>query len=272
MTSEELTFSQILAQLQLQRDGSSAHGAVHVPQGWTQGRALFGGLVGALVARAAERLVPEERGLRSLLTSFVGPVQPGEAEARATLLRSGRAVAQVEAQLVQQGEVRCSALASFAADRASELRRPGPDAPSLPPVSDCFEQPYLEGVTPPFTKHFATRWGLGQMPFSGSSQAELGGYCRFREEKGPLTVAHVIALVDAWPPPTLPMLKAPAPSSSVTWMLDLVRAPHGTCDQWCSYRAEAKVVADGYAHADAALWAPDGRLLALGRQLVAVFD
>lgn len=272
MTSEESTFSQILGGLELQSHAGSARGSVHVPDGWTQGRALFGGLVGALVARAAARLVPEERGLRSLLTSFVGPMQPGETEARATLLRSGRSVTQVEARLLQQGEVRCSALASFAADRASELRVSGPDAPSLPPLSDCFEQPYLEGVMPPFTKHFAMRWGLGEMPFSGSSRAELGGYCRFREEAGPLSVAHVIALVDAWPPPTLPMLKTPAPSSSVTWMLDVVRAPLGTCDQWCSYRADAKVVADGYAHADAALWGPDGRLLALGRQLVAVFD
>ncbi|MDF3030796.1 MAG: acyl-CoA thioesterase, partial [Moraxellaceae bacterium] len=44
-----------------------------MPAGWTQGRANYGGLVGALLYARMEKLLGAPRVLRSATVSFVGP-------------------------------------------------------------------------------------------------------------------------------------------------------------------------------------------------------
>src|SRR5690349_12069681 len=72
---------------------------------WAQGRAVFGGLVAGLMARALERLLPAERSLRSCVVDFVGPGAPGEATIEVNVLRAGRALTHAEARLIQNGEL-----------------------------------------------------------------------------------------------------------------------------------------------------------------------
>ena len=50
--------------------------ALTLPDDWMQGRAGYGGLIGALVLKAMRARVPVERKVRSLLITFVGPVGP----------------------------------------------------------------------------------------------------------------------------------------------------------------------------------------------------
>lgn len=47
-----------------------------MPVAWSQGRATFGGLVTGLLFDRMERMVAENRPMRSLHVSFVGPVEP----------------------------------------------------------------------------------------------------------------------------------------------------------------------------------------------------
>ena len=88
----------------------------------------------------------------------------------------------------------------------------------------------------------------------------------------PANEAHLLALVDAWPPAVLPHLSAPAPGSSLTWTIEFVQpmSELSTLD-WCLYRAQIEHARDGYGHVAAALWSPAGELLAISRQTVAVF-
>ncbi len=48
-------------------------GQVTVSDDWMQGRATFGGLVAAVGNEAMRKLVPRDRPLRSLQTTFIGP-------------------------------------------------------------------------------------------------------------------------------------------------------------------------------------------------------
>ena len=41
--------------------------------------------------------------------------------------------------------------------------------------------PYIPGMVPVFTKHLDFRWALGAIPFSGASEAVIGGWCKFLE-------------------------------------------------------------------------------------------
>lgn len=87
-----------------------------------------------------------------------------------------------------------------------------------------------------------------------------------------MTEAHILALVDAWPPALLPHLKRPAPGSTLTWTIEFIQplAQLTTLD-WCQYHVEIEHARDGYGHAAAKLWGPDGQLIAISRQTVVVF-
>ncbi len=70
-------------------DASGGESRVLVPEDWTQGRTLFGGLQAAIGLKAMRSLVPEAP-LRSLQVTFVGPVPGGEVRASARVIRSGK--------------------------------------------------------------------------------------------------------------------------------------------------------------------------------------
>src|SRR6476661_6343717 len=91
---------------------AAAAGETTIADGWSQGRATFGGLVaGVLVARAGA--LADGRPLRSAAMSFIGPVTPGPATIDAAVLRAGRSVTQIDARVSQEGETRAAMFASF---------------------------------------------------------------------------------------------------------------------------------------------------------------
>ena len=102
----------------------------------------------------------------------------------------------------------------------------------------------------------------------------MGGWVRLRDEPvaEPVGVAHLLALVDAWPPAVLPHLSKPAPGSTLSWTIEFVQPLVPLCTQdWCRYCATIEHAQDGYGHTSAMLWTAEGALLAMSRQTVTVF-
>ncbi|KPB77801.1 acyl-CoA thioesterase [Pseudomonas cannabina] len=249
--------------------------SVTIPAEWSQGRACFGGLMAALTYEAMRAQVPEGRPVRSLAITFVGPAAPGVPIAfEVEVLRHGKAVSQVVGRAVQNGEVMTLIQGSFGAPRESVIAVAAEPAPDLKPVEDCPELPFVSGVMPDYLRFMDIRWALGGMPFSNTRSPAIGGYVRLRDEQHarPMSEAHILALVDTWPPAVLPHLDTPAPGSSRTWTIEFVQ-PQPALDtlQWCSYRAVIEHARDGYGHTAAALWSPQGELIAISRQTVTVF-
>ncbi|UCJ15680.1 thioesterase family protein [Pseudomonas sp. MM211] len=249
--------------------------SLSIPADWGQGRASFGGVVAALVYAVMRSKVPADRPPRSLAISFVAPVAPDtEIRFEAEVLREGKAVSQVLGRALQNGEVVALVQGSFGAPRSSSVMVEAQPAPVLKSVESSQELPYIPKVTPEFTRHLGMRWGLGGLPFSGSQSREMGGWVRFRDQERVETLdeAHLLGLVDAWPPAVLSLLKGPAPGSSLTWTIEFIQPLVSvTSDQWCLYRAEIEHARDGYGHVAAALWTSNGELLAISRQTVTVF-
>ena len=180
-----------------------------IPAGWAQGRASFGGLVAALQYEAMRAKVPADRLVRSLAVTFVGPVEPEvPVSFEVDVLREGKAVSQVLGRAMQKGQVVTLIQGSFGASRPSEVAMTAEPAPEMKHWDDCQELPYIKGVTPEFMRHLAMRWSVGGMPFSGSTSRQMGGWVRLRDEAKAeaLSEAHILALVDAWPPSVLPFL------------------------------------------------------------------
>lgn len=263
-----MNFSDLLERLRQ----SPVHEVV-APATWAQGRALFGGLVAGLLYQGAREQVEAERLVRSFSISFVGPVAPEvPLRVEARVLREGRAVTQVQVHGMQGEEVLAVALVSFGAARESVLQVPAVAAPEVKPPEDAWAIPFIEGVSPAFGRYFDWRYAIGAVPFSGVQDREMGGWVRFHDPQPAITEAHLLGLVDAWPPAVLPMLTERAPASTLTWTIDFIH-PLSTIasDDWLLYRAVVDHVRDGYNQASSRLWTRSGQLIALSRQTVAVF-
>jgi acyl-CoA thioesterase len=248
------------------------HCGATIPDGWAQGRATFGGLVLAQALAAARLRLPAPRPCRSLAATFPGPVAPGGVELRVRELRHGRAVSYLQVDVQQGAEVGCVALAAFGDPRQSSVEVEPPPRPPISPPDQLPPMIPAGGQAPQFTQFFDYRLAFGGRPYSGSTAREIGGWCRFRNEPGPLGEEHIVALLDAWPSPAVARLAAPGPAASMTWSLELLQIEPGpAADGWWLYHAELDASAGGYAHAAARLWSPAGRLAALSRQAVAVF-
>ncbi len=239
---------------------------------WAQGRTLFGGVVAAIGLRALRAEVGEgERPVRSVHVDFVAPVEVGSVAVDAEILRAGGSISHGRALLSQRDQVLAQVTATFGSARESTVRVAPPVRPERPLPGEVVELPYIDGVTPSFTRNFGFRFTDGAVPFTGGSEKVIGGWCCHRGPCGEVAEA-TLGLVDAWPSPVLGMLQRPAPASTVTWTTSFVDPPP-TCevDSWWWYFCDTVSAADGYASIRGLLYAPSGRLAAEFEQLVAIF-
>jgi len=266
-----MLFSEVLRSVRAQDGAWTAT----VPDTWGQGRTSFGGLLSALAVRAMRDLVPGGP-LRVLQTTFIAPVAPGTVRIEAKVLRSGKSATHVEARLYDHGQVACLVVAIFGAARESvlniELAPPGLSV--TPEQSRPF--PWIEGVTPAFTRHCEMRWASGKMPFQGAGEPKTRIYVGFRDEpfagNGLLGEAQLIGYADIIPSPGISMLRKPSPASSLTWTLEILTDDYGSARSglWLM-DAEVTSGRQGYLSQTATLWSPEWKAFALSRQSVVAF-
>jgi len=242
--------------------------AVEVPADWMQGRSVFGGLQVAIALHAMRALVPET-ALRTVQATFVAPVAEGRVAANARVLRSGKNATHVEARIVDGAATLAIVIGVFGAARSSPVAVT-PHQPRVE-VGPTFEFRFVPGLMPSFVQHFDARWLRGMPPFTGDTACEHVLEVGMRDE-GPTTEGHVVAIADFIPPLGLSHLVAPAPGSTLTWMLELLddRTDRLPLAGW---RVDAELVAarDGYTSQSVMVWGPGGEPVALSRQSMLVF-
>lgn len=243
---------------------------------WGQGRTTFGGMSAALLLQRILSQLPETVPLRALAVQFCGPLlcnQPCRLDVRD--LRSGRSVCHWEAELYQDGEVATRVNACFGQERNSEIDI---SAASLDvgEAGSGQAMPYIQGLTPEFVQHIDFTYVDGGFPFSNSPHNHLRGWMRLKDPAARMDTPQLVALIDAWPPALLQKLKQPAPCASISWNLEII-APLELLDDiagddWLYYEVDIRQAHHGYGHTEARIARSDGTLLALSRQLVAVYD
>ncbi len=262
-----MIYSDLLAGLQRTDAGWS----IALGDDWLQGRTAFGGLQSSMCVRALRDLVPPHLPPRPLQTPFIAPGPAGTVHLRAQVLRTGGSTVHAEARIVDGDQTLCLVVAVFGRSRSSAVSVAAAPAEPGEAADPKREFPYIEGVTPAFTRHFVMRWTRGGFPFQGSAEPYTRIHVRHREPQ-PMDETHLIALADTVPSPGLSILRKPVMASSMTWTLELF-------DQRTDFAAEAfwrmdtevTAGADGYLGQSAQMWTPDGRLAALSRQSVVVF-
>jgi acyl-CoA thioesterase len=238
-----------------------------LPEGWSQGRSVFGGLTTAM-AVALGQTESQGRPLRTLTTHLVRPTAPGEIEGRVGLIRSGRNVSFVEVTLLQGDKETSRSTLVFAEPNPAALRIIAGAPTPASPVEALEPLPRTSGRIPEFVEHVEMRWVTGQHPFTGSTESDFTGYCRFKVPAG--GPEGLIALLDVWPAPPLAMLSRPAPASTVSWTAHLLKVPE-VLSGWCFYTYRTVSGEGGYHTCAGHLYDAEGTLLAYSEQLVAVY-
>jgi len=240
-----------------------------VPENWLQGRTFYGGLTAALCLEGALRAFPALPPLRSAQLSFIGPAE-GEVSVRSEILRQGKSVTFVNADLLGGAGLAARSVFAFGQARASMFNRhftPPPDLPG-PEEAGFFFPPGVEG--PGFAQNFDVRLAKGGVPITSSAEHDHFIWVRHRDPAA-TSVAALLALADMPPPAIMPMFPTVARISSMTWGLNFLTDHPTTEDGWWLLESRAENAAEGYSSQDMFVWNRAGAPVIAGRQSVAIF-
>jgi len=245
-----------------------------IPKSWSQGRTTFGGLSAALVYEAIRNKTEPQRVLRSMTTNFVGPLFTGvEFSIDVKVIREGKSTSVVEARLKQDNKDSLVILACFGLPRDSRVRVDADSRINLRPAKKSKIPFHIPKIMPNFLQHISLDIVEGGMPYTGQKSSKYSGWMRFKKQPYEINDAHIIALIDAWPPSVLQMVKGIKPASTLSWNLEFIH-PHLKIqpDEWLAYESNTRQAGDGYAHTEANIWNTQGDLIAISRQVVTIFD
>jgi acyl-CoA thioesterase len=230
-----------------------------------------GGVVSAVALRAleAELAEPTQR-LRTLHTTFAGQVTDGAVEVTVDVLRRGRSMSQLRAEVRNVGAAAGHVTtAVFGAPRTGFDFTDQAPPPGLAGPEDCpsLREPPPDGVEPfepmPFWTHVEGRRALGHAWWDRyePGRAERAGWYRFDDppmlDDGTLDVGAVVVLCD-FMPGALGEKVGGGELQDRPWFapsVDLTVHLLGECrSEWVLCHNTARHAGDGYASADMALW------------------
>ncbi|MDU0356059.1 thioesterase family protein [Paraglaciecola aquimarina] len=151
-----------------------------VPESWSQGRTLFGGLSAALTFHGMKHAISHELKLRSLNTSFVGPIEVNTPfEIDIEVLRKGKNVTQILGKITQKNKNMLTAIASFGIARESKVDIKNSQQHCMPLPTKANFLPQIPKVTPKYMAQFQLAKTQGGWPFTGSKRSDVQGWMRF---------------------------------------------------------------------------------------------
>lgn len=248
---------------------------VHIDGAWWIVRGPNGGYVAAMLANAiADTVGDGQRPLRSLTVHFLRPPQEGPATVQTRVVRSGRTVSTVTAELHQGGRIQALATAAHAVPRDTG----GFEHAVMPEVAPPGR---IERRNPadaaPLQELYDQRIAIGPSTREAPRQREAvsGGWIRLAEPRG-WDVPLVVAVADAWMPPVFTAREMPETSAGVP-TIDFsvhVLAPDLIAelarDDFVFVRFTTQTVRRGYLEEDGEIFSPAGRILAKARQSAVV--
>lgn len=245
-----------------------------VSASWNIGDNPNGGYLAAGALRAMAEVAGRPDPL-SLTMHFLRPGAPGApGQIRARLVRPGRRVTTVGAELHQEGRQRLQMIAAFGdldaepAD-ADERGAGSPPELTLAPVDladpdECVDRRQLEqGIDLPILDRLDVRIDPRCAVAGASVRAEVAGWIRFSDGR-PVDVAALPLFADAFPPSVFSLL------GSIGWVPTLELTVHvrrRPDPGWVRARFTTEDLSNGLLVENGELWDSSGRLVARARQL-----
>lgn len=233
-----------------------------------QGRTTYGGMSAALCYQAVANNYPTLPPLRSAQINFIGPAG-GEVTVSTKIMRQGRSVTYISAEMTGEKGLATHAVFCFGESRESRLNSDYSIAPDVPGIEQS-ENFFASNQGPSFANNYDCLLAKGGHPLSGSDAHEHYIWVRHKD-KNATDLAALIGIADMPPPAVLPMFKAFAPISSMSWMMNFLREDINTENGWWLMRSAAEHARNGYSSQDMQVWNTAGDLVISARQSVAIF-
>ncbi|MGM0558453.1 MAG: acyl-CoA thioesterase [Myxococcota bacterium] len=239
---------------------------------WLQGPGAFGGVTFGVMLDAMRRELGDRgRPVRSMTAELSAPLRPEAFAIEARSIREGGSVTSMFAEVTQDSGSVAAALATFGEKRDDPIDFERTARPDVPPHDDL--EAVQSGLMPAFAQHFEYRFCVGYPPFSGADEAHLGGWLRPKVPMK-LDARLAAALLDAYPPAIFACLSQMRPVSTVqmsaSFVQDYLHDADYAPDAHYLVEKKADVASDGYCEEQQRVWGPDGRLVALGRQMMVI--
>jgi acyl-CoA thioesterase len=225
----------------------------------------FGGYMAAAALRTARQQLAVDLPLRTLTIQFMAGARFAPVTFRAERLRGGRSTTFAAVRADQGERAILSSLLTFGdSGRGPEhrpLNDPFPPVESLP--GDVLEGP----IAPWFTRAVQYRFDGEAGVMGGQTDSVVRVWMRVRDP-GPLDELKLAFLLDAVFPNFF-RVAGPTFATSVDLRYDFFQAmtPDLSPDGWAFFEFRTADASDGWAVEDGVAYAPDGRPLAVARQL-----
>jgi hypothetical protein len=249
--------------LQMKRE-SHAVFSLQFPEGFMQGRAMFGGLVTGALVNAFEQATPG-RPLRSLTASLCGPVQAGAAQLHLEVLREGSGMTTSTLKLTQHEQVLAHGTAVMGAERIVDRNYVNLEAPKLTQSALLEPLPVEPPMAPEYAKNFIFKTDC-HLPFSEETSGHALGWIEPRVVPQFFDNAFLCYCVDAWWPAAFARESIPRPMATVAFTFEPFSIPKQLP---MLYRSRVVASTGGFTVELRELWSADGTLLALNQQTIA---
>ncbi|MFF7209848.1 acyl-CoA thioesterase [Streptomyces sp. NPDC008238] len=253
---------------------SADDGTFRIDRSWWSWNGAQGGYVAALaLAAMCDDLAArtgERPPVRTLGAHFLAPVDERPLRLAASPLREGRRTSVSSVTALQDGSAALTGSAVFGRSEPGPAHAATP-APAVPGPGVCPPLTLPRSLAA-FAAHLEIRPAGDARPLAGGERAELTAWMRFADGR-PLDPQALVVLADALPPALFAVWTEPRPvptAELTVHFTDVLDA--GPARGWALVRSRTEHAGGGWAVEDSAVWAEDGRLLALARQARAVRD
>ncbi|MFT4036202.1 MAG: thioesterase family protein [Patulibacter sp.] len=250
----------------------AARYACNLDPRWSALAGINGGILAAILVRAAAAQAGTDRPLRTLHVQFMRPPKAGRAEVAVETLRTGGRATNQRLVLTQDGRVILEALATCMAGGLRELARWTPDPPSVAPI-DADVAPINDPRMPEIADRLIYAPRIGPHPISGTplapgEPARTGGWLQLHGAQ-PIDTAALAFFVDAWWPAALGPIDTMAfnPTIDLTLHIRTALPAGGLQPQPLLLDVQTEASLEGLVEEDTRLFTADGTLLAQSRQL-----
>jgi acyl-CoA thioesterase len=243
--------------------------AAHLAEGWVVGGGVNGGYLLAVMANAMRHAVPAKPDPIAISAHYLSASMPGPATIAVDVRREGGSVATAALDLVQDGTVRITALATSGdLGGLPDDTRTTAEEPEIPAREQCVPN----SMAPDEVKKMAPLLGRFEMLFhpehamwavgQPSGNGVISAWFRLIDGREPDPIELLMAC-DALPPVAFDLgLTGWAPTLELTVHVRARPAPG-----WLKLRHATRNVAGGMFEEDCEVWDSAGRLVAQSRQL-----
>ena len=243
-------------------------GRAELPERWTMGPGFaHGGYLMSLGLSAALIAAPHPDPI-SMSAHFMRPGRVGPADVVTNTLRSGRQLATVTADVVQEGSVDVATITTFGdLSGTGDVDFQSMPFPDLPPPSACIP---ADRATNPLVPRMVDNLELRLTPDSTSwaqgiqlGAARMEGWVRFADGR-PIDCTSIPMFADALPPPIFNLGTFAPWTPTIEMTVHFRRRPQ---TPWLAVSFTTALVGGQFFESSGTLWDQSRNLIAMSRQI-----